>query len=189
MAGCAQMAVGVLALAWSALAQRLSHGSSGRVQPVVDTLGASKDGYTTYQVTADFSPVEALDVYAVFGEASRSCDRDEGSNCHNLRLPPAFQVPTPFGVNTGPTNPAFFGISPDAEFDSFITLGVDGPALIQGAMSSVGIHFDSWSEQQGIDTADGAVFFMDPGSLALPSLFASSPSLAHVSIRLLDSVM
>ena len=82
--------------------------SPRRVVPVVNTMATSKAGFTTYQVVADFSVREAADVYAVFGEPSRGCSRASGPNCRNLRLPPAFQVATPFGTNTGPTNPAFW---------------------------------------------------------------------------------
>ena len=62
----------------------------------------------------------------------------------------------------GPTNPAFFAIMPDAEFDSFLTIGLDGPSVVPGAISSVGIDFASWTESNGMNLLDGAVFFMDP---------------------------
>ena len=50
----------------------------------------------------------------------------------------------------------------DCEFDSFITLGMDGPALQPGAISAIGIDWDSWTETTGLRINDGAVFFMDP---------------------------
>ena len=59
---------------------------------------------------------------------------------------------------TGPPNAAFFAINPQAQYDSFLTLGIDGPALTPGALSSVGIDFQSWNEDMGIDSANGAVF-------------------------------
>ena len=58
----------------------------------------------------------------------------------------------------GPTNAGFFAINPQAQYDSFLTLGMDGPALTPGALSSVGIDFQSWDESTGIDSANGAVF-------------------------------
>ena len=79
-----------------------------------------------------------------------------------MSIPAAYQVATPFGTNIGPTNPAFFAVMADCEFDSFVTLGMDGPATQPGALSAVGIDFDSWSEETGLLTTDGAVFFMDP---------------------------
>ena len=51
------------------------------------------------------------DVYALYGD---------GEN--HLIIPPAFQVPTPFGTSVGPQNPAFFAVQPDCEFDSFLTI-------------------------------------------------------------------
>merc|ERR1711871_1025835 len=112
------------------------------------TTGLS--GYTTYSVSVNFG-ADAEDVYAIYGE-----DGDP------LSIPPAYQVATTFGTNIGPTNPAFFPVMPDCEFDSFVTLGMDGPALQPGALSAIGIDFDSWSETAGLRTTDGAVFFMDP---------------------------
>ena len=47
-----------------------------------------------------------------------------------------------------------------AQYDSFLTIGMDGPALNPGALSSVGLDFATWTEAQGIDTDNGAVFFM-----------------------------
>ena len=55
------------------------------------------------------------------------------------------------------TNPQFFPIMADAEFDSFLTIGMDGPALIPGALSTIGIDFTSWTESTGIRTDNGAV--------------------------------
>ena len=79
-----------------------------------------------------------------------------------MSIPPAYQAATPFGTNIGPTNPAFFAVMADCEFDSFVTLGMDGPAVQPGALSAIGIDFDSWSESTGLRTTDGAVFYMDP---------------------------
>jgi len=45
----------------------------------------------------------------------------------------------------------------DAEFDSFLTIGMDGPALIPGALSTVGIDFSTWDERTGINSDNGAV--------------------------------
>ena len=41
-----------------------------------------------------------------------------------MTFPPAFQAPTPFGTDVGPVNAAFFAVMPDAEFDSFLTIGL-----------------------------------------------------------------
>ena len=57
-------------------------------------------------------------------------------------------------------NPQFFTFNPDCEFDSFVTIGLDGPALTPGALSTVGMNFEQWTESNGISTENGAVFFM-----------------------------
>jgi hypothetical protein len=63
---------------------------------------------------------------------------------------------------------------PDAEFDSFLTIGLDGPALQPGSLSTVGLNLASWSESRGVDSDNGAVFFMDPthGATTEPVVFA-----------------
>ena len=125
-------------------------------------MSTGKAGYTTYQVAVAFNPAMTRDVYALYGEAGDP-----------LTIPAGFQVPTPFGSDVGPVNEAFFAMMPDAEFDSFVTIGTDGPALNPGALSSIGIEFSSWTETSGIRSEDGAVFFMDPehGATTEPVVF------------------
>lgn len=65
-------------------------------------------------------------------------------------FPPAWQQAPPFGSNAGPVNPAFLPFDPNSALDSWLTLGADGPALMQGALTSIGIDFASWSETAGI---------------------------------------
>ena len=64
--------------------------------------------------------------------------------------------------------------SPDSQYDSYLTIGIDGPAQTPGALSSIGLDFDAWTETEGIDTNNGAVFFMDPehGAEVEPVVFA-----------------
>ena len=100
-------------------------------------------------------------VYSVFGTADS-----------HMSIPPAFQVATPFGANLGGANPAFFAFSPDAEFDSWLTAGITGGDT-NGALSSIGIEFAAWTESDGLEVADGAVFWMSPpDSLAGDSVVA-----------------
>jgi hypothetical protein len=85
-----------------------------------------------------------------------------GEGDDRLVIPPAWQLATPFGADIGPVNPAFFSFEPNCPYDSWLTLGVDGPALQPNALTSVGIDFSSWSENRGISSDNGAVFFLDP---------------------------
>ena len=155
-----------VAAALAALQPCAAQGSAERpelpVEMVVTALEQSMDGYTTFRVSAQFN-AQARDVYALFGEKGLP-----------LTMPPAWHLPTPFGTNVGPPNAAIVAVQPDAAFDSFVTLGVDGPALVPGALSTVGLDFDAWSETTGMTTENGAVFFMDPehGATAEPVVIA-----------------
>ena len=101
-------------------------------------------------------------MYALYGEAGDP-----------LIIPPGWQMAEPFGSSIGPVNPTFLSLAPEAQFDSFVTIGVDGPALDGAAISSVGLDFTSWSEQTGMSSENGAVFFMDPnhGATTQPVVF------------------
>jgi hypothetical protein len=77
-------------------------------------------------------------------------------------------------------NPQFFTFNPDCEFDSFVTIGLDGPALTPGALSTVGITFEQWTESNGISTENGAVFFM-VRVFALPLLLLRTIARGHCS--------
>ena len=140
-----------------------AHVGRGGPSLVVNQLSTSKQGYETYQVGVTFDQRTTEDVYALYGEAGDP-----------LIIPPAFQVPAPFGADCSPVNPQFFAFNADAEFDSFLTIGLDGPALTDGAISTIGIDFGSWNERQGINSDNGAVFFMDPlhGATTEPVIFA-----------------
>ena len=83
----------------------------------MNQLSTSKQGYETYQVGVTFDQRTTEDVYALYGEAGDP-----------LIIPPAFQVPAPFGADCSPVNPQFFAFNADAEFDSFLTIGLDGKA-------------------------------------------------------------
>ena len=74
-----------------------------------------------------------------------------------LVIPPAYQAPVPFGTNVGPTNPQFWALSPESEYDSFLTIGLGGAAAAPGALSSIGIDFEGWTSTSGINAPNGAV--------------------------------
>ena len=78
-----------------------------------------------------------------------------------MSIPPAYQEPTPFGANTGGTNPAFWAVMAGAQFDSWLTVGItEGDS--GGALSSIGLDFDAWTADDALSTDDGAVFWMVP---------------------------
>ena len=112
-------------------------------------MASSKDGYATYRLNLVLG-AEAANCYTIYGDSEVS-----------MAFPGAFQVPAPFGANTGGANPAFFAFNADAEFDSWLTVGpTDGGS--QGALGTVGTDFDAWTESAGLVVDDGAVFWMAP---------------------------
>ena len=78
------------------------------------------------------------------------------------------QTDPQFGVDIGGAAPAFFAFNAEAEFDSWLTIGItDGssPGAISVSPGADGADaVAAWSETQGIETANGAVFWMDPNA-------------------------
>jgi hypothetical protein len=71
-------------------------------------------------------------------------------------------VAAPFGANVGGCNPLLVSASPDAAFDSWLTVGItDGDSA--GWLSSIGIDWTAWTIAAGLTAANGAVFWMSPG--------------------------
>jgi hypothetical protein len=120
-------------------------GAEPSVKLSVVSVSTDKSGYETFRVSAQFGP-RATSVYALYGEPGAP-----------LEIPPAFQVAPPFGSDIGPVDAAFLPLLPDAQFDSWLTIGTDGPALIKGALSTVGLPLDAWSEDVGFCADNGAV--------------------------------
>ena len=112
----------------------------------------SKAGYATYRIVGHFGQVPAVgDIYALFGSPG-----------HALVMPPAFQAALPFGVDFGTVPEALLPFDPDAPYDSWLTLGADGPALEPGALRTIGLDFSSWSDSTGLREEDGALTFLHP---------------------------
>ena len=142
------------------------------VAPVVETMSTAtsgKAGYSTYQLALELNPALAGNVYTIYG-----ADGDTPP----LSFPPAYQQPAPFGANVGGTNPQFWVFMADAQWDSWLTVGLtDGSN--QGAISSIGLDFDTWTETQGLSAADGALFWMDP---------TAAPSAAQLPVSVIAQI-
>ena len=123
---------------------------SKSVQPSVVEMATSVAGHTTFQLV--LTPVgKAETVYTIYGQEKV-----------HLVMPPAFQSPAPFGTNTGGSSSAFWKFAPDCQHDSYL---LQDPYLLAAAtVSSVGIEFTEWTANTGINSADGAVFFMNPSA-------------------------
>jgi hypothetical protein len=119
------------------------------VPEVVAVATDGVDGFTTYRLNINLQD-SAVNVYAMFGHEGKA-----------LVMPPAFQVAAPFGANFGGVSPALFAAMPNAEYDSWLTLG-----LTEGDPSAklgvIGLDFDSWGVDSQLTTLDGSLFYMDP---------------------------
>jgi len=130
-------------------------GSSNDFADAVTTaVDGAPAGWTTYRMSATLKGT-ASNAYTIYGKSTGS-----------LSLPAAYQCATPFGANTGGTNPAFWAVANNAalgfaQYDSWLSAGLtDGDAA--GALSSIGIDWGGWTADAGIEVTDGAVFWMSP---------------------------
>ena len=101
----------------------LTGGPEPSVSSCVTQTSTDKAGYETYQVGVMFGQ-RATDVYALYGQKGDP-----------LIMPPAYQVATPFGSSVGPVNDALLAVQPDAAFDSWLSIGIDGNALVPNVSS------------------------------------------------------
>ena len=105
-------------------------------------------GQITYRLVAQLdSSMSSL--YAIYGDSD-----------HHMLFPGGYQTAAPFGTNVGGTNPAFWAYQADAQYDSWLTVGVDDGSA-KSALTSIGIDWDSWTADDGLDIDDGAIFWMD----------------------------
>ena len=121
----------------------------------IEEIGASLAGYSTFRLTVALAQ-NSRNVYAVYGKAATQLEE-----ASPMSFPAAFQVAPPFGANVGGVNPLFFSATADAEFDSWLTVGMVN-AEDTMAISSIGINWASWDAATPLLATDGAVFWMDP---------------------------
>ena len=105
-------------------------GISERCSARVEEFGAFADAegaewsvfrlYVDHNDGAVFGDEGEANVYELYGAPGRP-----------LILPPAYQVPKPFGANIGGVDPALFAVEPTAQHDSWLTIGLEeGLSLI-----------------------------------------------------------
>ena len=126
---------------------------------VVEITHCSRDGvagYTTYQLSLVIKNPNIKNIYAIYG--------DDQFGTHPLNIPPAYQGRNIFNSNIGGIPPELIAINPDAEFDSWLTIGLTA-GDDNNKLSSVGIDFSSWTDTQGIYTTDGAIFLMNANEI------------------------
>jgi len=143
--------VALLALAMPAATSQQELHDVKLLEPVVTVTGNAQHGYTTYSLSLRALPgADVGTIYTIYGDSHRQ-----------MTMPPAFQADAPFGCDIGGVNPAFYAYSSAAASDSWLSVGVTG-GNANGAIASIGIDFDGWSETKPMVVSDGAVFWMDP---------------------------
>lgn len=123
-------------------------GCIGDVCATVTTVSTEGPG-TTYQISLTLSGT-ALNAYTIFGTPDMP-----------MSIPPSYQEAAPFGANAGGVNAAFLPIMPTAAYDGWLTVGITSGDTA-GALGTVGIDWDAWTNNAGLETTDGAIFWMTP---------------------------
>ena len=108
-------------------------------------------GTTTYRLYLELS-MQVYNLYTVYGSESAPAS-----------FPPAEQLDTPFGTNIGGSNPAFWPMMAAAQYDSWLSVGVDD-ASAGDALSSIGIDFDGASLEMCVFVPSAASIHTARGS-------------------------
>ena len=125
------------------------------VCPKVTELYTDKVGYTTYQLSLTIQPnTNIKNIYALYGD-----------NLHNegkqMYIPGAYQIKDIFGSNIGGINENLISINPNSKYDSWLTIDItDGDP--NNLLSTIGIDFGDWSENNGISIDNGALYMVNP---------------------------
>lgn len=124
-----------------------------KITEITDCGENGLDGYSTYHLSLIIKNPNVKNIYAIYG--------DDEHSPKPMIIPPAYQSIINFNSNIGGVLPAIVNIDPDAQYDSWLTIGItDGNA--DNEVMTVGIDFSTWTETSGIHTTDGAVFTIDP---------------------------
>ena len=122
-----------------------------KITEITDCGEGGIDGFTTYQLSLTIKPNKQIkNIYAIYGDLGAE-----------MYWPPAYNIGGPFDSDIGGISPTFFSIIPNAKYDSWTTIGItDGDQ--HNELSTIGIDFSEWNEDNPITTSNGAVFLMDP---------------------------
>lgn len=116
------------------------------------------NGYTTYQLSLIINKENGIkNIYALFGDSS-----DIPIDGSSMIIPPAYQSPSSiFNSNFGGINPQLLSLDILSEYDSWLTIGItDGDP--NNLLSSIGIDFNTWTSNTGLEVTNGAIFLLDP---------------------------
>ena len=129
-----------------------------KVTEVTQCSGGGISGYTTYQLSLVIKNPNVKYIYAMYG--------DDTPVDNTMEIPPAYQGSRIFNNNIGGIAPEIIAINHDAMYDSWLTIGLtNGDPL--NKIASVGIDFNSWTEDNPIHTTDGAIFITNPDEILI----------------------
>ena len=113
-------------------------------------------GYTTYELSLQIKRGDIYNIYALFGDGS---DRMPGYGS-NMIIPSSYQEER-FNSNFGGSSDELVRINPNLRYDSWLTLGViNGDP--EHKVSSIGIDFNQWNDENDLIVTNGAIFLLDP---------------------------
>lgn len=132
-------------------------------------------GFTTYQLHANL-PASAANVYTIAGTPDSP-----------LHMPAAYHCAPPFGQHLGGVSPLMFAVANSddlgfAEFDSWLTIGLDDGSYSFASSPGVSEQLAAWSEAQELEITDGAVFWMPDDMDDAPGPGPSSVLLAQLTV-------
>ena len=105
-------------------------------------------GFTTYQL-AVAQTGKLTSIYSVGGSVDST-----------LKMPAAFQVAPPFGVDVAGVGQKYLGYNNASKYDSWLTVGlVSGDPSQQ--IGQQGLNFRGWTQSAGL-VSTGSVFWKDP---------------------------
>ena len=129
-----------------------------KVTEVTQCSDGGISGYTTYQLSLVIKNPNVKNIYAMYG--------DDTPVDNTMEIPPAYQGSRIFNNNIGGIAPEIIAINHDAMYDSWLTIGLtNGDPL--NKIASVGIDFNSWTEDNPIHTTDGAIFITNPDEIVI----------------------
>jgi hypothetical protein len=152
------------ALAWGNLLPALTAQSSGSAN--IDTENVAT-GYVAQTGTYTDDNHVGYNIYRLYIRLNASSNAQGvyaiyGNDVNPLDLPGARQDPA-FSVNIGGMDAIHTTVFPQTAYDSWLTVGIDS-GNNNGALSSSGIIFDTWSEDRRLQVNDingGSVFWMN----------------------------
>ncbi len=104
-------------------------------------------GYTTYEVSLLIKNLN-YNIFAIYGD-----------NENNMIIPRAYQTKNNLGTNIGGINPLLINNNPEAQYDSWLTIG---STMDNQQVNYIGIDFSSWDINHDLIISNGAIFLDDP---------------------------